>query len=123
MVEQGREPHLPILLCYFPHTFQPVWPAFPTLRPALVRLSRVLLGQRPFLHSLRRRSPVLVRLLRRYYAAVRLPAVVHRLLLAGDNGASRFSRMEFLCMHGVFDSAGPRRTCVVVRHVVAFLTV
>jgi len=31
--------------------------------------------------------------------------------------------MEFLCMHGVFDSAGPRRTCVVVRHVVAFLTV
>src|ERR1019366_293666 len=29
------------------------------------RLSRVLLGQRPFLHSLRRRSPVLVRLLRR----------------------------------------------------------
>ena len=54
------------------------------------------------------------------YAAVRLPPVVqgglmaHRLLLparslpAGDCGVSRFSRMEFLCMLGVFDSAGPR---------------
>src|ERR1035437_4555851 len=135
MMEQGREPHFPVLLCYFPHTSQPVWPAFPALRPALVRLVRVLLGQRPFLHNLRRRSPALVRLLRRYYAAVRLPAAVHegltahrvlppdRQLPAGDNGASRFSRTEFLCMHGVFDSAGPRRTCVVVRHVVAFLTV
>ena len=96
----------------------------------------VLLDQRPFLHNLRRRSPVFVRLLRWYYAAVRLPAAVHegliahrvlpparRLLQAGGNGVSRFSRMEFLRMHGVFDSAGPRRTRVVVRHVVAFLTV
>jgi hypothetical protein len=136
MMEQGREPHLPILLRCFPHTFQPVCPAFPALRPALVRLFRVLLDQRPFLHRLRLRFPALVRLLRRYYAAVRLPAAVHegltahrvlpparRLLPAGDNGASRFSRMEFLCMHGVFDSAGPRRTCVVVRLVVAFLAV
>src|SRR5438270_12791149 len=120
MMEQGREPHLPILLRCFPHTFQSAWPAFPTLCPALVRLFRVLLGQRPFLHNLRRRSPALVRLLRRYYAAVRLPIAVHlgliahrflppaRLLLAaGGNGASRFSRVEFLCMHGVYDSAGP----------------
>ena len=45
------------------------------------------------------------------------------LLLAGGNGVSRFSRMEFLCMPGVFDSAGPRRTRVGVRRVVAFLTV
>src|SRR5882724_10584838 len=64
MMEQGREPHLPILLRYFPHTSQSVCPASPTLRPALVRLFRVLLGQRPFLHNLRRRSPALVRLLR-----------------------------------------------------------
>src|SRR5207249_8674590 len=84
-------------------------------------------------HSLRRRSPALVRLLRRYYAAVRLPLAVpegltaprvlppaRRLLPAGGHGVSRFSRTEFLCMHGVFDSAGPRRTRVVVRHVVAF---
>src|SRR5438552_361902 len=73
MMEQGREPHLLILLRYFPHTFQSVCPAFPTLRPALASLFRVLLGQRPSLHNLRRRSPALVRLLRRYYAAVRLP--------------------------------------------------
>ena len=46
-----------------------------------------------------------------------------RLLPAGGNGVSRFLRMEFLYMPGVFDSAGPRRTRVVVRHVVAFLTV
>src|SRR5258708_31118708 len=72
-MEEGREPQLIILLRCFPHTFQPVCPAFPALRPALVRLSRVLLGQRPSLHNLRRRSPALVRLLRRYYAAVRLP--------------------------------------------------
>jgi hypothetical protein len=55
----------------------------------------------------------------------RLPAVVHRgltahrlllparSLLAGDRGVSRFSRMKFLCMHGVFDSAGPRRARVI----------
>src|SRR5207247_554689 len=28
-------------------------------------------------------------------------------LLAGSNGVSRFSRIEFLCMLGVSDSAGP----------------
>jgi len=27
-------------------------------------------------------------------------------------GVSRFSRVEFLCMHGVYDSAGSRRTCL-----------
>ena len=42
-------------------------------------------------------------------------------LLAGGHGASRFSRMEFLRMPGVFDSAGPRRTRAGVRRVVAFL--
>jgi len=31
-------------------------------------------------------------------------------VLTGVTGVSRFSRMEFLCMLGVFDSAGPRRT-------------
>src|SRR5260370_8169235 len=61
---------------------QPVWPVFPTLCSAQVRLVHVFLGQRPFLHSLRRRSPAFVRLLRRYYAAVRLPATVHVGLMA-----------------------------------------
>ena len=92
------------------------------------------LVQRPSLRNLRRRSPALVRLLRWYYAAVRLPAAVHegltahrvlppaRLLPAGGNGVSRFSRMEFLCMPGVFDSAGPRaRLALATARVVAFL--
>jgi len=39
-----------------------------------------------------------------------LPA---RLLPAGGDGVSRFSRMEFLCMLGVFDSAGPRLARVI----------
>jgi hypothetical protein len=43
-----------------------------------------------------------------------------RQLPAGSNGVSRFSRMEFLCMPGVSDSAGPRRTRVIVHRVVAF---
>src|ERR1700674_1024346 len=120
MMQQGRETHIPVLLRYFPHAFQPVWPGLIQLCcPARVKLFRVLLGQRPSLHNLRRRSPALVWLLRWYYAAVRLPAAVHGGLtahgvlhpvrhpsMAGGNGASRFSRMEFLCVHGVFDSAG-----------------
>src|SRR5438552_19081868 len=94
------------------------------------------LGRPPSLHLLRRQSPALVRRFRRYYAVARLPAAVHgglmahrflhparRLPATGGYGVSRFSRMEFLCMRGVFDSAGPRRTRVVVRLVVAFLTV
>ena len=68
-------------------------------------------------------------------AAIRLPAAVHeglmahrllppaRQLPAGGHGISRFSRMEFLCMLGVFDSAGPRHTRAVVRRVVAFLAI
>lgn len=133
VVQQGCELPLPVLRC-FAHTRQPAWPALPARCPARVRLLRVLLGQRPSLNSLRRRSPAFVRLFRRYYAAVRLPAAVHEgliahrvlpparaTLLAGGHGVSRFSRMEFLRMLGVFDSAGPRRTRAGVRRVVAFL--
>ncbi len=111
MVQQGSEPQLPVLPGCFAHTVQPAWPASPALGPARVRLFRVLLGQRPSLHHLLRPSLAFVRQLRWYYAAVRLPAAVHvglrahRLLpparlalLTGDNGASRFSRTEFLCM-------------------------
>src|SRR5438874_2615119 len=113
----------------FAHTLTPAFPAFPARCPERVRLLRVLLSQQPSLRNLRRRLPAFVRLPRRYYAAVRLPAAVHgglmahRLLLpartlpAGGNGVSRFSRIEFLCMHGVFDSAGPRlaRVCASAR--------
>ena len=38
----------------------------------------------------------------------------------GDDGDSRFSRMEFLCMLGVFDSAGPPRARVIARSLIAF---
>src|SRR5260370_42256251 len=101
-MQQCREPYLPVLLLgCLAHTIQPAWPAFPARCPVLVSLFRVLLGKRPSLHNLRRRSPVLVRPLRSYYPAVRLPAAVHvgliphrflpptRLLLARHgNGAS-----------------------------------
>ena len=135
VVQQGSELQLPILPRCFAHTLQPAGPALPTQRPARVRPWRVLLGQRPSLHNLRRRWPAFVRLLRRYYAAVRLPAAghegltAHRVLpparaqpLTGDNGVSRFSRLKFLCMPGVFHSAGPCRARAGARHVVAFLT-
>src|SRR5215831_14700477 len=119
----------------FPHTVQPVWPAFPTLYSAQVRLVHVLLGQRPSLHNFRWRSPAFVQLLRRYYAAVRLPATVHVGLIAhrllppvrsvsttDSDGISRFSRVEFLCVLRVFDSAGPQGTRVIAPRVLAFRT-
>ena len=97
----------------------PLYSLFPARCPARVRLIRVLLGRRPFLHSFLQPSLVFVRLLRRYYAAARLPIAVHPGLIAhrlhpavrvvpttGSNGASRFSHVKFLCMRGVFDSAG-----------------
>src|ERR1700730_15126576 len=82
MVQQSRELQLPVLSCCFAHTLQPAWPALPAWCPAQVRLPRVLLGLRPSLHSLRQRFIAFVRLLRRYYAAVRLPTAVHEGLTA-----------------------------------------
>ena len=38
----------------------------------------------------------------------------------GDDGVSRFSRLKFLCMLGVYDSAGPPRTRESVRSHIAF---
>ena len=40
--------------------------------------------------------------------------------MMGSRGVSRFSRLKFLCMPGVFDSAGPLRTHASVRSRVAF---
>jgi hypothetical protein len=104
----------------WPYAFQPALPALPTLRPARVRLFRVLLSQRPSLHDLLRPSLAFVRPLRWYYAAVRLPAAVHvglmahrflppfrRLAATDNNRVSRFSRVKFPCMRGVCDSAVP----------------
>jgi hypothetical protein len=40
--------------------------------------------------------------------------------MMGDDRASRFSRLKFRCMPGVFDSAGPLRTHTCARSRVAF---
>src|SRR5262245_49903909 len=39
---------------------------------------------------------------------------------ADSDGVSRFSRVEFLCVRGVFDSAGPRCTRATAHRVIAF---
>src|SRR5215831_12341906 len=82
VVTERREPRLPVFPCCLAHALQPAVPAFLARCPARVRLIRVLRGQRPFLHSLRRQCPAFVQLLRRSYAVVRLPAVVHMSLMA-----------------------------------------
>src|SRR5208337_1524256 len=51
--------------------------ACPALRRVRVRLTDVLLDQRPSLLILRQRLPVLVRMIHRYSATVRLLGVVH----------------------------------------------
>ena len=94
----------------------------PVLCPGHGTLIRIPLDQPPSLHLLRSclgRS--FVRKLRRYYAAVRLPVVVHHRLsssdfptrpvllpsFTGDNGLSRFSLNMFPHMLGVSDRAEP----------------
>src|SRR5664280_1923671 len=78
VVKQRCEPRFPVLLCNSAHTSQRTGRVNITaLSPRRVVLVRVPLRQPPFLHQLRRRLPGLVRQLRRYYAAVRLPTVVH----------------------------------------------
>ena len=97
-------------------TFMPI----PVLCPGHGILIRIPLDQPPSLHLLRRLLQAdLVRRLRRYYAAVRLPVVVHRrrassdfptrpaLPLAGDDWLSRFSLNMFPHMLGVSDRAEP----------------
>ena len=83
----------------------------------------VCLGRRLFsnsLRALRQRIPAFVQALRRYCTTVRLPVNVHVGLLdhvllqpalhncmSGVDGISRFSRVKFPCMLGVFDRAEP----------------
>jgi hypothetical protein len=71
VMQERREPRLPVLLCYSAHTAQRTWRApIPALRPERVLLVRVPLGQPPSLHHLRGRARGLVRRLRGYYGAV-----------------------------------------------------
>ena len=105
------------------HPLERIMRAGPALRPERVLLSRVPLGQPPSLHPLRRRLPGLVRGLRRYYGAVRLPMTVHQRITSldfplrpgphplppGNHGISRFSREMFPDVLGVSDRAGSAR--------------
>ena len=94
----------------------------PVLCPEHGSLTPIPLGQPPSLHLLRRLlCQDFVRRLRRYYGAVRLPAVVHRRISSpdfptrsvapssstDDDGLSRFPRNMFPHMLGVSDRAEP----------------
>src|SRR5712692_1082954 len=95
----------------------------PAQSPGHTARTRIPLDQPPSLHLLRadRRRQV-VRRLRQYYAAVRLPATVHhrrtsldftmrpRHVGLGSRRISRFSRRLLPCMLGVSDLAGYQRS-------------
>jgi hypothetical protein len=82
VVQQCGEPCFFVPSCYLAHTVQPCFAAQSGTEPGTCRPVRVPLGQLPFLHHLRSRCPGLVRRLRRYYGAVRLPMLVHLRLTA-----------------------------------------
>src|SRR5450759_921317 len=77
MVEQGGELHPFPFPCCFAHTRQPLGYASPALFRVRAGLMSVLLDQRPSLLTLRQRFSVLVRMIHRYYTAVRLLDDVH----------------------------------------------
>ena len=94
----------------------------PVLCPGHGTLIHIPLDQQPSLHLLRGcLVHSLVRRLRQYYAAVRLPVIVHHRrastdfpirpagpsLSTGDDGLSRFSHNMFPHMLGVYDHAEP----------------
>ena len=116
----------PISLRCLTYPVERLWQVAPDLRPEPGLLARVALGPPPSLHPLRRRRGshvALVRGLRRYYGAIRLPAPVHlRYPLNGfpwrtqppsgwaRRGISRLPHEVIGCMHRVSDRAGARRT-------------
>ena len=119
MVQGRRERLFPILSYCLTYPLERAGHAFPALSPERVALGRVPLGQLPSLHRLRCRSLDLVRRLRRYFGAVRLPTFVHHrrtsfdfpirsavLSPAGKRGISRFPHKVLAYMHGVSDRAG-----------------
>jgi len=122
MVEQGGELHPLPFLCCFAHTRQPLGYANLALCRVRAGLMSVLLDQRPSLLILRQRLPIFVQVIHWYCSAVRLLrgvhvgraaiAFSHRPVVWFTSGApevSRFSCMEFLDVHGVYDYAGPTR--------------
>src|SRR5215472_11754545 len=77
MVEQSGELHLLPFPCCLTHTRQPLGHASLALCRERAGLMSVLLDQRPSLLTLRRRLPAFVRMIHRYYSAVRLLEDVH----------------------------------------------
>lgn len=95
--------------------------ALPALSPEHVTLGRIPLGQPPSLHRLRSLRLGLVRRLRWYYRAVRLPVPGHHRCASLDfptrpvipsptdrHGISRFPHKVLACMRRVLDRAEPR---------------
>src|SRR5262249_16627729 len=105
VVEERSEPLFPISTCCLTYPCERAERVFPALSPERGTLGPVPLGQPPSLHRFRCRSPGIVRRLRRYFGAVRLPmSVRHRrasfdfptrsavLSPADRRGISRFPR-------------------------------
>ena len=115
-----------------PYRCESRWhPDNPARCPVGAARTSIPLGWPPSLHPLRRRqhwttfvvpiADTVVRGLRRYYGAIRLPTFVHHRRVSldfpmrpaqspgsGERGISRFSREVFPYMLGVSDRAGPR---------------
>src|SRR5262249_679070 len=123
VVEERSETLFPIATCCLTYPLERAERVFPALSPEPVTLARLPLGQLPSLHRFRCRSLGIVRRLRRYFGAVRLPTSVrHRrtsfdfstrsvvLSLADGRGISRFPHKVVPCMLGVSDRAESWRT-------------
>src|ERR1039458_7359365 len=93
VVKQSGEPFLSPFLCRLSHTAQSLGHSFPALCRARVGLNDVLLGPRPSLPNLRGRLLFFVRLVHRYYGAVRLLRCV-RVGLVEFGGASCRERVS-----------------------------
>ena len=119
VVQERREPQLPILSCCLTYPLQRTRRVFPARCPGRVLLWQVPFGQTASLHPLLRRLPGVVQGLPRYYRSVRLPrSVRHRrtsldfptrpkaAAALGGLGISRFPCEALAYVHGVSDRAG-----------------
>jgi len=78
VMKKRGEPHLLVPTRHPAHTIQITGHAQPGTGSGTCFAGRVPLAWPPSLHHLRPRSPGIVRRFLRYYAAIRLPALVHR---------------------------------------------
>lgn len=121
-MQQRREPLFPVPSCCLTYPLDAIRRNGPALCPDAVTVGRVPLGQPASLRRLRHRFRGVVRRLRWYYRAVRLPVIVHHrresldfptrpagLIVADDHGLSRFPNAVLPRMPGVSDRARFRR--------------